>query len=56
MGAIMNSFVNYMFKRIAGDASHMEVQTTVQLLLLGELAKHAVLEGIKGVSMYTNSK
>jgi len=54
---IMNSFVNDIFERIAGEASKLahiskkktissrEVQTSVRLLLPGELAKHAVSEG-----------
>ncbi|XP_078090839.1 histone H2B 1/2-like [Mustelus asterias] len=66
--SIMNSFVNDIFKRIAGEASHLadynkrstisswEIQTTVRLLLPGELAKHAVSEGTKAVTKYTSSK
>ncbi|PAA70071.1 hypothetical protein BOX15_Mlig007192g2 [Macrostomum lignano] len=50
---IMNSFVNDVFERIAGEASRLahynkrstissrEIQTAVRLLLPGELAKHA---------------
>ncbi|CAB3377647.1 Hypothetical predicted protein [Cloeon dipterum] len=33
-----------------------EIQTTVRLLLPGELAKHAVSEGTKAVTKYTSSK
>ncbi|XP_010851650.1 PREDICTED: late histone H2B.L4-like [Bison bison bison] len=65
---ITNSFVNYIFKRIAGEASHLahynksstitsrEIQTAMRLLLPGELAKHAVSEGTKAVTKYTSSK
>ena len=36
--------------------SSREIQTAVRLLLPGELAKHAVSEGIKAVTKYTSSK
>ncbi|KAH6598005.1 hypothetical protein BASA61_002990 [Batrachochytrium salamandrivorans] len=60
--SIMNSFVNDIFERIAGEASKLasynkrstissrEVQTSVRLILPGELAKHAVSEGTKAVT------
>ncbi|KAM5141834.1 histone H2B 1.1-like [Mantella aurantiaca] len=60
--SIMNSFVNDIFERIAGEASRLahynkrrtitsrEIQTSVRLLLPGELAKHAVSEGTKAVT------
>ena len=63
----MNSFVNDIFERIAGGASKLathngrskissrEIQTSVRLLLPGELAKH-VSEGTKAVTKYTSSK
>lgn len=66
--SIMNSFVNDIFERIAQEASRLahynkkatitsrEVQTSVRLLLPGELAKHAVSEGTKAVTKYTSSK
>ena len=66
--SIMNSFVNDIFERIAGEASRLahynkrstissrEIQTSVRLLLPGELAKHAVSEGVKAVTKYTGSK
>ncbi|XP_067884141.1 histone H2B 5-like [Heterodontus francisci] len=66
--SIMNSFVNDIFGRIAGEASRLahdnkrstissrEIQTAVRLLLPGELAKHAVSEGTKAVTKYTSSK
>merc|ERR1711977_577591 len=59
--SIMNSFVNDLFERIAAEASRLahynkrstitsrEIQTSVRLLLPGELAKHAVSEGTKAV-------
>ena len=67
--SIMNSFVNDIFERIAGEASRLaklskrkttiitsrEIQTAVRLLLPGELAKHAISEGTKAVTKYTNS-
>ena len=65
---IMNSFINDIFERIAGEVSLLvhynkrstitsrEIQTTVRLLLPGELAKHAVSKGTKTVTKYTSSK
>ena len=65
---IMNSFVNDIFESIAGEASRLahynkcstitsrEIQTTVSLLLPGELAKHAVSKGTKAVTKYTSSR
>ncbi|KAI6171837.1 Histone H2B [Aphelenchoides besseyi] len=66
--SIMNSFVNDVFERIAGEASRLatynkkstissrEIQTSVRLILPGELAKHAVSEGTKAVTKYTAAK
>uniref|UniRef100_A0A0K0E371 Histone H2B n=1 Tax=Strongyloides stercoralis TaxID=6248 RepID=A0A0K0E371_STRER len=66
--SIMNSFVNDVFERIAAEASKLahynkkstissrEIQTSVRLILPGELAKHAVSEGTKAVTKYTSSK
>ncbi|XP_077171582.1 uncharacterized protein LOC143826625 [Paroedura picta] len=66
--SIMNSFVNDIFERIAGEASSLahynkhstitsrEIQTAVHHLLPGELAKDAVSEGTKAVTKYTSSK
>ncbi|XP_068115100.1 histone H2B 1.1-like [Hyperolius riggenbachi] len=67
--SIMNSFVNDIFERIAGEASRLAhynkrhtitsreiIQTAVRLLLPGELAKHAVSEGTKAVTKYTSAK
>ena len=65
--SIMNSFVNDIFERISAEASRLshynkkstitsrEIQTAVRLLLPGELAKHAVSEGTKAVTKFTNS-
>ncbi|XP_067903234.1 histone H2B 1/2-like [Heterodontus francisci] len=65
--SITNSFMNDIFERIAGEASHLahynkrstisswEIQTTVRLLLPGELAKHAMSEGTKATK-YSSSK
>ncbi|KAI9005988.1 histone H2B [Gaertneriomyces sp. JEL0708] len=66
--SIMNSFVNDIFERIAAEASKLasynkrstissrEIQTSVRLVLPGELAKHAVSEGTKAVTKYQSSK
>ncbi|TPX67489.1 hypothetical protein SpCBS45565_g03674 [Spizellomyces sp. 'palustris'] len=66
--SIMNSFVNDIFERIAGEASKLaaynkrstissrEIQTSVRLILPGELAKHAVSEGTKAVTKYQSAK
>ena len=60
--AIMNSFINDIFERIALEASKLvrynkkhtlsarEVQSAAKLLLPGELAKHAIIEGAKAVN------
>ena len=65
--SIMNSFVNDIFERVSAEASRLshynkkstitsrEIQTAVRLLLPGELAKHAVSEGTKAVTKFTNS-
>ncbi|KAK9898572.1 histone-fold-containing protein [Cystobasidium minutum MCA 4210] len=65
---ILNSFVNDIFERIAGEASKLasynkkstissrEIQTAVRLILPGELAKHAISEGTKGVTKYSSTK
>lgn len=66
--AIMNSFVNDIFERVAGEASKIaaynkrstisskEIQTSVRLILPGELAQHAVSDGIKAVAKYDGAK
>ncbi|XP_067882488.1 histone H2B 1/2-like [Heterodontus francisci] len=65
--SIMNSFVNDISERIAGEASRLahcnkrstissrEIQTTMRLLLPGVLAKHTMSEGTKAVTKYTSS-
>jgi len=66
--SIMNSFINDIFERIAGEAgklakynkkatlSSREIQTSVRLMLPGELAKHAVSEGTKAVTKFSSTK
>ena len=65
--SIMNSFINDVFERVAGESgkltrynkkatlSSREVQTAVRLMLPGEPAKHAVSEGTKAVTKFTSS-
>ena len=65
--SIMNSFINDIFERIAGEAgklakynkkatlSSREIQTSVRLMLPGELAKHAVSEGTKAVTKFSSA-
>ena len=65
--AIMNSFINDIFERIALEASKLvrynkkhtlsarEIQSAVKLLLPGELAKHAISEGAKAVNKIAES-
>lgn len=65
--SIMNSFVHDIFERIAEEASRLasynkrstissrEIQTSVRLILPGELAKHAVSEGTKAVTKYQSN-
>ncbi|KAG6639678.1 hypothetical protein CIPAW_10G117900 [Carya illinoinensis] len=64
---IMNSFINDIFVKLPQEASRLarynkkptitsrETQTTVRLVLLGELAKHVISDGIKAVSRFTSS-
>ena len=64
--AIMNSFINDIFERSAIEASKLvrynkkhtlsarEVQSAVKLLLPGELAKHAIIEGAKAVNKFAS--
>ncbi|KAI0035099.1 histone H2B [Vararia minispora EC-137] len=66
--AVLNSFVNDIFERIATEASKLaqinkkstissrEIQTAVRLILPGELSKHAISEGTKSVTKYTSGK
>ena len=82
--AILNSFVNDIFERIASEASSMffafiflfhshshstelasyskkstissrEIQTSVRLILPGELSKHAISEGTKSVTKFSST-
>ena len=60
--SIMNSFINDLFEKIGAEASRLanynkgstihsrEKQTAARLLQPGELAKHAVFEGIQYTS------
>ncbi|KAJ8735572.1 hypothetical protein PYW07_007192 [Mythimna separata] len=66
--SVMNSFMIDIFDRLASEAARLakyskrstitsrEIQTSVRLLLPGDLAKHAVSEGTKAVTKYTSSK
>ena len=65
--SIMNSFINDIFEKLAAEAAKLarynkkptitsrEIQTSVRLVLPGELAKHAVSEGTKAVTKFTSS-
>ena len=65
--SLMNEFMIDIFGRLAGEAgklaiyskkatlSSREIQTSVRLMLPGELAKHAVSEGTKAVTKFTSS-
>uniref|UniRef100_M8CU49 Histone H2B n=1 Tax=Aegilops tauschii TaxID=37682 RepID=M8CU49_AEGTA len=65
--SIMNSFINDIFEKLAGEVAKLarynkkptitsrEIQTSVRLVLPGELAKHAVSEGTKAVTKFTSS-
>jgi len=65
--AILNSFVNDIFERIASEASKLasyskkstissrEIQTSVRLILPGELSKHAISEGTKSVTKFSSA-
>lgn len=62
-----NSHPLDIFERVATEASKLaaynkkstissrEIQTSVRLILPGELAKHAVSEGTKAVTKYSSS-
>jgi histone H2B len=66
--AIMNSFINDIFEKISLEASKLvrynkkhtlsarEVQSAVKLLLPGELAKHAIIEGAKAVNKFASGQ
>jgi histone H2B len=65
--SIMNSFINDIFEKLAQEAARLarynkkptitsrEIQTSVRLVLPGELAKHAVSEGTKAVTKFTSA-
>lgn len=65
--SIMNSFVYDIFERIIAESSRLakynnrstissnEIQTSVRLLLPGELSKHAVSEGNKALTKYSST-
>merc|ERR1719413_211405 len=65
---VMNSFVNDLFDRVAGEASKLtrigrrrtltarEVQSAVKLILPGELARHAITEGTKALNKLSKCK
>ena len=64
--SIMNSFINDIFEKSCLESSKLvrygkkrtlssrEVQTSVRLILPGELAKHAVSEGTKAVTKFSS--
>uniref|UniRef100_A0A6U1UND0 Histone H2B n=1 Tax=Vannella robusta TaxID=1487602 RepID=A0A6U1UND0_9EUKA len=64
---VMDSFVHDIFERLATEAGRLaryngkhtitsrEIQTSVRLILPGELAKHAVSEGTKAVTKYNSA-
>ena len=65
--SIMNSLVNDVFDKLATEAVMLsmrnkrltvtarEVQSAARLILPGELAKHAMSEGVKAVEKYNKS-
>ena len=62
-----SDIIQDIFERVATEASKLaaynkkstissrEIQTSVRLILPGELAKHAVSEGTKAVTKYSSS-
>lgn len=66
--SIMNSFINDIFEKISLEASKLvrynkkhtlsarEIQSAVKLLLPGELAKHAIIEGAKAVNKFVSGR
>ncbi|XP_011867464.1 PREDICTED: late histone H2B.L4-like [Vollenhovia emeryi] len=64
----MDSFTFDIYEKIKNEACNLvqhnskatitsrEIQTAVRLILPGELAKHAITEGAKAVTKYTNTK
>lgn len=65
--AILNSFVQDIFERIASEASKLasynkkstissrEIQTAVRLILPGELSKHAIAEATRSVTKFSST-
>jgi histone H2B len=65
--SIMNSFINDLFEKIALEASKLvrynkkhtlsaqDIQSSVKLILPGELARHAIIEGAKAVNKISSS-
>ncbi|KAL4401056.1 histone H2B [Malassezia pachydermatis] len=65
--AILNSFVQDIFERIATEASKLasynkkstissrEIQTAVRLILPGELSKHAIAEATRSVTKFSST-
>ena len=66
--SVMNSFIYDLFDRIALEASILvrsqkkhtlsarDIRTSIKLLLPGELAKHALLEGTKAINNIAEKK
>lgn len=65
--SVMDSLVNDLFERIGSEAGKLtkynkhatlgprDIQTSVRLMLPGELAKHAVSEGTKALTKFTSA-
>jgi len=65
---VMNSFVNDLFERIALEASKLcryhgkqtlsshDIQSSVKLILPGDLAEHAIAEGTRALNKFSSSK
>ncbi|KAB0355443.1 hypothetical protein FD755_021951, partial [Muntiacus reevesi] len=51
--SIMNSFVNHVFERLAGEGAGL---TAMHLRLLGDPAKRAMSKGTKAAAKYASSK
>ena len=63
--SVMNSFIYDLFEKIASEASKLvriknkhtlsarEIDSSIKLLLPGELAKHAIIEGKKALNNIT---
>ena len=65
--AVMNSFIFDLFEQISLEASKLvrnskkhtlssrEIKSSVKLILPGELARHAIIEGSKALNKYNRS-